>query len=152
MILQRLLLDTVCVRVSGFRCMQNSDPPLAVGPGSTRSSYTVFAILFCGSSISQYLAQLSYNATAAKLTYVKRTHVSPVTYGPQHTPKTVRPLCCAGGFTLINLVRPHKVRRVSEATEKRTLELDGLTAFSERGRLDVPAALSQVDSQTGSSV
>ena len=55
-------------------------------------SYTVYAILFCGSSNSQYLAELSYDSTAKALTYLKRTAVSPVTYGPQHVPRTVR-LC-----------------------------------------------------------
>ena len=70
--------------------MQNSDPPLAVGPGSAPDSYTVFAILFCGTSFSQYLAQLSYDAAAKELKYLKRTAVSPVTYGPQRLPKTVR--------------------------------------------------------------
>ena len=70
--------------------VQNSDPPLAVGPGSSSGSYTVYAILFCGSSLSQYLAELTYDAAAKQLTYLKRTAVSPVTYGPQHMPKTVR--------------------------------------------------------------
>ncbi len=74
--------------------VQNSDPPLAVGPGSSPSSYTVYAILFCGSSLSQYLAELRYDAAAKQLTYLKRTAVSPVTYGRQHMPKTVRLYTC----------------------------------------------------------
>ncbi len=89
--------------MNGLSAPQSSDPPLAVGPGINYNSYTVYAILLCGNSFTQYLGQFGYEAPSSgppyrKLMYLKRTAVSPVTHGPQRQPQAVRTLSfvCSG--------------------------------------------------------
>ena len=81
---------------------QNSDPTLAVGYpqnpyNASSEDRTVFAILLCGSTFEQYLGAFDYKQSVngssygdGKLTYLRRTAVSPVTRGPQRQPATVR--------------------------------------------------------------
>ena len=59
-------------------------------------------VLLCGSSFEQYIGAFDYKQSVninngsflgdGKLTYLRRTAVSPVTHGPQHQPAAVRML------------------------------------------------------------